>query len=47
MVSTLIAGRLIATAGYVPVFTGLGFLHLTAFGILYLARRRADARTTG
>lgn len=41
IVSTLVAGRLIATVGYVPVFTGLGFLHLTAFGILYLLHRRS------
>jgi ACS family hexuronate transporter-like MFS transporter len=40
IVSTLLAGRLIATVGYVPVFTGLGFLHLTAFAILYAAQRR-------
>jgi len=41
IVSTLIAGKLIATAGYVPVFTGLGFLHMTAFVILYLLHRRS------
>ena len=41
IVSTLVAGRLIATVGYVPVFTGLGFLHLTAFAILYLMLRRS------
>jgi ACS family hexuronate transporter-like MFS transporter len=35
IVAMLVAGRLIATVGYVPVFTGLGFLHLTAFAILY------------
>ena len=40
IVSTLLAGRLIATVGYVPVFTGLGFLHLTAFGILMLGQRK-------
>ena len=33
-------GKLIATVGYVPVFTGLGFLHLTAFAILMLTQRR-------
>jgi Sugar phosphate permease len=43
IVSTLLAGRLIATVGYVPVFTGLGFLHLTAFGLLMLAQRRRPA----
>ena len=30
VVSTLVAGRLIAAAGYVTVFTGIGFLHLLA-----------------
>lgn len=32
--STLATGRIIAAYGYVPVFTGLSLLHLTAFGIL-------------
>lgn len=41
IVSTLLAGKLIATVGYVPVFTGLGFLHLTAFTILYILQRRS------
>jgi MFS transporter, ACS family, hexuronate transporter len=39
IVSTLAAGRLIATVGYVPVFTTIGFLHLTAWIILTLAQR--------
>ena len=39
IVSTLLAGRLIATVGYVPVFTGLGFLHFTAFTLLYSLQR--------
>lgn len=43
IVSTLAAGRLIATVGYVPVFTGLGFLHLTAFTILFLMQKRPAA----
>lgn len=30
---TLEAGRLIDTAGWVAVFTGIGFLHLTACGV--------------
>jgi MFS transporter, ACS family, hexuronate transporter len=48
ILSTLLAGRLIATVGYVPVFTGLGFLHLTAFAILYaLHRRSARVRAAG
>jgi len=46
IVSTLLAGKLIATVGYVPVFTGLGFLHLTAFAILYTLHRRSRARAS-
>lgn len=34
ILSTLLAGKLIAAVGYVPVFTGLGFLHMSAFLIL-------------
>jgi len=45
IVSTLVAGKLIATVGYVPVFTGLGFLHLTAFAILYSLQRRSGKLT--
>jgi MFS transporter, ACS family, hexuronate transporter len=44
IVAMLVAGRLIATVGYVPVFTGLGFLHLTAFGILVLLVRQQNNR---
>jgi ACS family hexuronate transporter-like MFS transporter len=33
----------ISTVGYVPVFTGLGFLHLTAFVLLYLLQRRSPS----
>ena len=43
VVSTLLAGRAIATVGYVPVFTGVGFLHLTAFGVFYALQRRRAA----
>lgn len=43
IVAMLMAGRLIATVGYMPVFTALGFLHITAFGILYLLQRRPAA----
>jgi ACS family hexuronate transporter-like MFS transporter len=38
VVSTLVAGKLISSVGYVPVFTGLGFLHATAFAIFALVR---------
>jgi ACS family hexuronate transporter-like MFS transporter len=43
IVSTLLAGKLIATVGYVPVFTGLGFLHMTAFLLLYVMSRKSVA----
>jgi ACS family hexuronate transporter-like MFS transporter len=32
--STLLAGYVIKTVGYVPVFTALGFTHLTAYAIM-------------
>jgi ACS family hexuronate transporter-like MFS transporter len=42
IVSTLLAGKIIHSVGYVPVFTTLGFLHLSAFAlILYFSRRAA------
>lgn len=34
MASTLLTGRVLDAYGYVPVFTALGTLHLTAFGVL-------------
>jgi len=47
ILSTLAAGRVIAGLGYAPVFTALGFLHLTAFAVITVAvrleRRRAPA----
>jgi ACS family hexuronate transporter-like MFS transporter len=39
--STLLTGRVLNAYGYVPVFTGLGLLHLTAFGVLLWSLRRA------
>ncbi len=44
VLSTLLAGRLIATVGYVPVFTGLGFLHLAAFALVWTALRGRPPR---
>jgi ACS family hexuronate transporter-like MFS transporter len=44
VVSTLLAGKLIATVGYVPVFTALGFLHLTAFTIFAFVRWQVAPR---
>lgn len=40
IVSTLLAGRVIHSVGYVPVFTALGFLHGTAYLIIVLVGRR-------
>lgn len=45
ILAMLVAGRLIATVGYVPVFTGLGCLHITAFAFLYWAQRSPGNRT--
>jgi ACS family hexuronate transporter-like MFS transporter len=42
VITTLLAGQLIHNFGYVPVFTGLGFLHLIAFSIIYLSFRRSE-----
>lgn len=43
ILSTLAAGRVIQGVGYVPVFTALGFLHLTALGLIHYFSRRAAA----
>jgi ACS family hexuronate transporter-like MFS transporter len=40
IISTLLAGQIIGTFGYVPVFTTLGFLHVTAFSIILFFMRR-------
>lgn len=42
IVATLLAGRFIATVGYVPVFTGLGFVHLIAVAFLLVLHRRSE-----
>jgi MFS transporter, ACS family, hexuronate transporter len=46
IVSTLLTGRVLNAYGYVPVFTGLGFLHVTAFVVLLWSLRRAAAART-
>jgi ACS family hexuronate transporter-like MFS transporter len=43
ILSTLLAGKFIAAIGYVPVFTGLGFLHMFAFLILRMQLRNRDS----
>jgi ACS family hexuronate transporter-like MFS transporter len=40
----LATGRVLDAYGYVPVFTGLGFLHVTAFLVLLVSLPRAPAR---
>lgn len=43
VVSTLVTGQVLDTYGYVPVFTGLGFLHVSAFVVLLWSEKRAAA----
>ena len=43
IISTLAAGRVIQSVGYVPVFTVLGFLHFAAFAAIVRGTRRAGA----
>ncbi|HVU32843.1 MAG TPA: MFS transporter [Opitutaceae bacterium] len=43
--STLVTGRLLGAYGYVPVFSVLGCLHLTALAVLLVSRRRSAAAT--
>lgn len=40
IISTLAAGKIIQGVGYVPVFTALGFLHITAYLIINLVSHR-------
>jgi hypothetical protein len=42
IVSTLAAGRIIQSVGYVPVFTALGFLHLTGYALIVHFTRRVQ-----
>lgn len=44
IVSTLLAGKAIHAVGYVPVFTVLGFLHITAFLIINFVALRSARR---
>ena len=41
-VSTLLTGRVLKRFGYVPVFTALGFTHLTAYAIMSVGLRRTE-----
>lgn len=42
MISTLLTGRVISGVGYAPVFTVLGFLHLSAWMILHARKTEGD-----
>ena len=42
IISTLAAGKIIHSMGYVPVFTALGFMHLIAFAAVIITSRRAS-----
>jgi hypothetical protein len=42
--SSLLTGRAVATLGYIPVFTTLGFTHLAAYAIMYFGVRSANGR---
>ena len=44
ILSTLVAGRVIFSYGYVPVFTVFGVVHLMAFGVIFFAIRKHDLR---
>lgn len=44
IVSNLLTGRAVAAYGYVPVFTVVGLVHLTAFAVLAWAFRAQGAR---
>jgi ACS family hexuronate transporter-like MFS transporter len=46
ILSTLWAGRVINSMGYVPVFTVLGFLHITAWLIIHYSSFRGRPRET-
>lgn len=45
IVSNLLTGRVLDTYGYVPVFTALGTLHVTAFVVLLWSQRRAAVQS--
>jgi MFS transporter, ACS family, hexuronate transporter len=44
IISTLLAGKVIQAVGYVPVFTTLAFLHLTALAIISAISRRSTGK---
>jgi ACS family hexuronate transporter-like MFS transporter len=44
--STLLTGRVIKNLGYIPVFTALGFIHLTAFALMSISLRNERVRAS-
>ncbi|MFZ5495459.1 MAG: MFS transporter [Verrucomicrobiota bacterium] len=40
IISTLLAGEVIERVGYIPVFTALGFLHLTGYTLIWYFSKR-------
>ena len=44
IISTLLAGKVIHAIGYIPVFTTLGFLHITAFAVITYFLHRAGRK---
>ncbi len=45
--STLLTGHIIEKFGYIPVFTALGFTHLTAFALMSIGLRSLHLPATG
>jgi hypothetical protein len=45
-VSTLLAGHVIKNLGYIPVFTALGFTHLTAYALMFISLRSPRLRAS-
>jgi hypothetical protein len=45
--STLLTGHVIKNLGYIPVFTALGFTHLTAYALMSISLRSSRLRDYG
>ena len=46
-ISNLLTGSLIKNVGYIPVFTGLGFVHLTAYAVLSIGLKNRQTHHAG
>jgi ACS family hexuronate transporter-like MFS transporter len=44
--STLLTGHVVKNLGYIPVFTALGFTHLTAYGLMSISLRSLHGRAS-